>query len=294
MPLQYPIRAASQLTGLPVDTLRAWERRYQAVVPARVGRGRLYSEADIRRLQLLRNAVDSGHAIGQVASMTDQALEELHRAGPNQDRAIRSALEPVLKAIQAYDYPAANEELGRLALLLPPGELVHNAVLPLMRQAGDNWEQGVFQIAHEHLLSACVRNLLGGLVRRQDSRAGAPRILLTTPAGELHEFGILGAAILGVAHQFQVSYLGPNLPAQEIRFAAESLSPRAVVLGLMEMNATAAVRADVKRLSRELPAGVELWIGGTGRKHFAESPKGNTVVIDDLAAFERHLERLKA
>jgi len=31
----YPIRAVSKLTGLSVDTLRAWERRYRAIVPRR-------------------------------------------------------------------------------------------------------------------------------------------------------------------------------------------------------------------------------------------------------------------
>lgn len=300
MPVQFPIRAASQLTGLPVDTLRAWERRYQAVNPRRAGRGRLYSEADIRRLLLLRHAVDGGHAIGQVASLSDDALEELHLAATtaqkvrlDADRGVFQALEPILKAIQAYDYAATNEELGRLVLLLTPSELVHKAVLPLMRLAGENWEKGLFQIAHEHLLSACVRNLLGGLVRRQDTRNGHPGILVTTPSGEQHEFGILAAAMIAVAHQFQVAYLGPNLPATEILFAAQNLAPRAVVLGIMEMNATPAVRVEVERLDRELLTGVELWIGGSGRKVADHPASDKTIVIDDLVGFERHLERLK-
>jgi MerR family transcriptional regulator, light-induced transcriptional regulator len=300
MPVQYPIRAASKLTGLPVDTLRAWERRYQAVNPSRAGRGRLYSEADIRRLLLLRHAVDGGHAIGQVASLSDDALEELHltattaqKARPDADGGVFQALEPILKAIQAYDYAATNEELGRLALLLTPRELVHKVALPLMRLAGENWEKGRFQIAHEHLLSACVRNLLGGLVRRQETRNGHPGILVTTPAGELHEFGILAAAMIAVAHQFQVAYLGTNLPATEILFAARNLAPRAVVLGVMEMNATPVVRAEVERLGRELPNGVELWIGGSGRNVAGHAASDRTIVVEDLAGFERHLERLK-
>jgi MerR family transcriptional regulator, light-induced transcriptional regulator len=299
--VQYPIRAASQLTGLPVDTLRAWERRYQAVNPSRAGRGRLYSEADIRRLLLLRRAVDGGHAIGQVASLSDDALEQLHLAGttaqkdrPDAGLGVFQTLEPILRAIQAYDYSATNEELGRLALLLTPSELVHKAVLPLMRLAGENWEKGIFQIAHEHLLSACVRNLLGGLVRRQETRIGHPGILVTTPSGELHEFGILAAAMIAVAHQLQVAYLGPNLPAAEILFAARNLAPRAVVLGIMEMNATPAVRAEVERLGRELPKSVELWVGGSGGRKLAGPPASDkTIVLEDLAGFERHLARLK-
>ncbi|MCX6620756.1 MAG: MerR family transcriptional regulator, partial [Acidobacteria bacterium] len=61
MPTLYPIRAVAKLTGIPVDTLRAWERRYRAVTPDRSARGRLYSDAEVRRLLLLRTAVDGGH-----------------------------------------------------------------------------------------------------------------------------------------------------------------------------------------------------------------------------------------
>ena len=43
----YPIRVVSRMTGLSVDTLRAWERRYQAVSPSRDDRGRAYSDAQV-------------------------------------------------------------------------------------------------------------------------------------------------------------------------------------------------------------------------------------------------------
>ena len=38
-PARYPIRAVSRLTGIGIDTLRAWERRYGAVTPVRDDRG---------------------------------------------------------------------------------------------------------------------------------------------------------------------------------------------------------------------------------------------------------------
>ena len=47
----YPIRAVSRLTGIGIDTLRAWERRHQAVTPVRDDRGRMYTDADIARLR---------------------------------------------------------------------------------------------------------------------------------------------------------------------------------------------------------------------------------------------------
>jgi len=304
MPVQYPIRAASRLTGIAIDTLRAWERRYHAVTPDRSSRGRLYSDADMQRLLLLRAALEGGYAIGQVASLADAELRNLVRASPplsrSQSREVdtRTALpelRPLLDSLASFDYSKTNEELGRLALLLRPAELVYRVVLPVLKLTGDNWENGTFQIAQEHMFSACVRNLLGGLVRLQTPAHGASGLLLTTPATELHEFGILSAAMLAVWHEFPVAYLGPNLPAGEILSAAEKCAPRVVVLGIMQTNATPAVRQEIHRLAAELPPATELWLGGTGAAEAATGMlRSGALILEDLPDFEQHLTRLKA
>ena len=73
--MKYPIRTVSKMTGLGIDTLRAWERRYDAVRPHRDDRGRLYSDADVQRLRLLRDAVANGHAIGRAARFDVRELQ---------------------------------------------------------------------------------------------------------------------------------------------------------------------------------------------------------------------------
>lgn len=73
----FRIGAVSRQTGVPTDTLRAWERRYQVVAPSRnEGRNRLYSQEDINRLSLLKRLVDSGFAIGTVAALPLELLKE--------------------------------------------------------------------------------------------------------------------------------------------------------------------------------------------------------------------------
>ncbi len=72
----FRIGAASRLTGIPVDTLRIWERRYQVVSPKRSqGADRLYGREDIKRLSLLKKLTDRGHAIGSIAHLPDAELE---------------------------------------------------------------------------------------------------------------------------------------------------------------------------------------------------------------------------
>src|SRR5271166_5312561 len=273
--VHYPIRAAANLTGLSIDTLRAWERRYQAVTPIRGERGRVYGEGHIRRLILLRDAVARGHAIGQVAGLGDSALEKL-LVGPvsaaktlepdKTKQPVSDALIPVVTAIESFDYATANFHLGRLATLLPVDRLVSEVVLPLMTLVGDRWLDGTLSIAQEHMTSSILRNLLGGLVRLNTSSNQSQRILFATPSGEMHEFGILAAAMLAVAGGFEALYLGSSLPALEIVAAAERTSPRAVVVGIKASEPTQATMDELRLLAAKLPKTAELWIGGSNVK----------------------------
>ncbi len=79
----YRIGAVSRLSGIPVPTIRMWERRYQVVTPDRTeAGGRLYSRTELDRLMLLKAAVDAGHAIGTVARLPDEDIRaRLHGSG---------------------------------------------------------------------------------------------------------------------------------------------------------------------------------------------------------------------
>lgn len=79
----YGIGAVARLTGIRLESLRAWERRYRLVTPRRsASNQRIYTREDIVRLQLIRQLVDRGHAVGSVATLSEQALRDrlqLHR-----------------------------------------------------------------------------------------------------------------------------------------------------------------------------------------------------------------------
>ena len=77
----YRSGVAARLSGVPVDTLRIWERRYSVIGPQlSSGRQRLYSLADIRRLAVIKQLVDMGHPIGTVASLSKDELLAMQAA----------------------------------------------------------------------------------------------------------------------------------------------------------------------------------------------------------------------
>src|SRR5689334_7767843 len=128
----YPIRAAARLTQLSIETLRAWEKRYKAVEPVKQKGIRLYSDSDIERLSLLRHAIQQGHSIGQASQLSNTELLSLRDSVATSGvlGAIDPPIERILAAIDEFHYAAADRELGRLASLMVPRDLIHNVVLP--------------------------------------------------------------------------------------------------------------------------------------------------------------------
>jgi DNA-binding transcriptional MerR regulator len=259
----YPIRAASRLTQLSIDTLRAWEKRYAAVKPVRKNGIRFYTDADIERLKLLRRALGHGHSIGHAARMTNVDLETMldRPARPLASRHAERPLESILEAVDHFDYARADRELGRLASLMSPRDLIHEVALPLLRLTGEQWHQQRMRISQEHLMSQLLGNLLGGIIRTYAPEHPAASILTATLSDDLHEFGILAAAILAAGSGLRVIHLGPNLPTKEVLFAAKRSGANVVLLSLTHVPDSQLRERDLRSLRAGLPTNVELWLG---------------------------------
>lgn len=75
---RYRSSAAARMVNIPVATLRVWERRYNVVGPTQAPSGhRLYSSQDVRRLVLIKQLVNKGHAIGMLARVDTARLQDL-------------------------------------------------------------------------------------------------------------------------------------------------------------------------------------------------------------------------
>ncbi|HWI19236.1 MAG TPA: MerR family transcriptional regulator [Vicinamibacterales bacterium] len=255
----YPIRAVARMTGLSVDTLRAWERRYQTVVPARGERGRAYTDRHVDRLKQLAALVAEGHAIGSIAGLSDAELQRLRRSTEGVKPAPEPGvdLEPLFRAMKQYDLETIEAQFYRYSLLLPPTELIFTVVLPALRETGARWASGVVAPAQEHLVSGIIRGVLGGLLRTMP-RPGAPRVAFATPAGERHELGLLAGAVLAAAAGYSVLYLGPDLPPGEIARAVQKSEAGVLVL------AGTAPDVDYSELRtlKRIPENVSIWTGG--------------------------------
>ena len=290
--LHYPIRAVAQMTGLSLDTLRAWERRYEAVTPRHGDRGRLYTEADVNRLRQLGQLVAQGHAIGTIARLEDAQLTQLVASSTaliaaEQPLIAAARLDDITAALDRYDLATIEKTLNRFAAVLPPRELIVAVVLPLLSDIGDRWQAGTLRPAQEHLVSAIVRSVLGGLLRALTRTDVSPRVVFAAPSGERHELGLLCAAVLAAAEGFGVVYLGPDLPASDIWHAAARAEARIVVVSLTTPGAV--TRAELRVLSQS-PRGIALWVGGPASQDLLSMTGTDARHIESLPAVVPLLE----
>ena len=276
---RHPIAVVAQRTGLSQDLLRVWERRYAAVTPRRAGSRRRYSDSDIARLTLLHAATRAGRGIGQVAQLSDTALEALVAEDERARERLAARLSPPAPATpvaettrildeslafaRALDAVGLDDLLRRAAARIGVAGFLETIAAPLLRLVGAEWHAGRLSPAQEHLVSSVVHAIAAETLR-SFATPGAPRMLVTTPAGDRHA---IGAAIVGAAaaaEGWNVLYLGADLPAGEIADAARTSGARVVALSVVYVDGRQRVLDELRALRAALPAPLPLLVGGTG------------------------------
>ncbi len=305
---KHSIQVVANRTGLSADVIRAWERRYKAVSPERSETlRRLYTDEDVERLRLLREATLAGRRIGDVAHLQVEALRALviedSRENARLDRpTIRETsrgaplyLERCLRAATSMDSRELEIQLNRAALELDVASLMERVLSPLLKQVGELWLEGKLSIAHEHMTTSLVRALLDSL-RGAFSRPSADLTLVaTTPAGQHHELGALKVAVLGAVEGWQSTFLGANLPAREIAAAAVELGARVVALSVVYPERDPALESELDELGALLPGRARLIVGGDSAHHYESIvSRSGGVVRDDMESLRRELRQIAA
>lgn len=274
-------------TGLSPHVIRIWEKRYGTIKPVRSGGNqRLYTEADVERLALLKEAATAGHSIGRIARLPTEQLAALPSQNVGATLPLRSTarhlppalmqagpelLETAFKAVEQMDAAGLERALDQASLSLGQIGLLGQVIAPLVERIGDAWREGRLKVAHEHIASAVIRTYLGYVARPHALHESAPVLLATTPAGQLHELGAALAAAAAASQGWRVTYASPSLPAEEIAAMALHGHARAVALSIVHPADDPALPAELNRLRRLLPQHVTLIFGGRAAGAYAKT-----------------------
>jgi DNA-binding transcriptional MerR regulator/methylmalonyl-CoA mutase cobalamin-binding subunit len=306
---RYPVRLVSLRTGLTPHVLRAWERRYRVVTPSRTDGGqRLYSEVDVERLTLLRRLTERGHGIGRLASLGLDELVKLDEASaseatpgsPFEARRARSfdggaheVTEAALRAVQRLDAVELQAILERAAVTLGVPDFLDRVVGVVLEEIGQGWQARSVSVAQEHLATGVVRRVLGWLLGVYEVNGVAPRLVVATPPGQVHELGALMVAVSAAAEGWAVTYLGPDLPVTDLVSAVAQTGARAVAISVVYVPDDRDVAAALRETRASLPARVPLLLGGRAAAAIlAEHEVAGLMVINSLPELRTQLRRM--
>lgn len=278
-PIGFPIGYVSSYTGLSTHVLRAWERRYNAVKPNRSAGGRrLYSQADIDRLSLLKRVVDSGHAISNVARLATTKLNELiERCEPFEISGQKNANVPpdmgvaapdelvsvCLRAVTRLDTASLNQKLKEGAIAYGRQILIDRVIKPLMEQVGNRWSEGSLGIVHGQFAAAVVYAQLGNMLFEYYERSfQKPCMLIATPAGQFCYLGAMAVAVTAQDQGWEPIFLGFNLPAREVATASDALSPQLIALSITCRVNDVFMEGEIEKVSASINGRCPLVVGG--------------------------------
>ncbi len=294
---QYLISTVSKRSGVKSDLVRAWERRYQAVTPTRTTGGhRVYTDQDIARLKLLNQATSNGHSISQIAQFSLDELKKLLKDEPIDNlvdtyKDTQSPTEKVFLAedyikkcyasILAFDARELESHFENAIVELGAQSFIEHLLEPLLTMIGDRWKTGELRPVHEHMASSIIRSLTYILRNNSPCAPNAPKMIVSTPIGQLHELGALLAAIIAELKGWQVTYLGANLPSEEIAAAVKYTNARAVTISISFCTDDHIVPKEIRRLKKLIGNDVALIVGGRAASHFKP-------VLDEVGVLNIH------
>jgi DNA-binding transcriptional MerR regulator/methylmalonyl-CoA mutase cobalamin-binding subunit len=255
----YEINEVAKLTGLAAARLRAWERRYAVVRPARMPNGyRAYTAEQVALLRAFARLIDAGERIGDLA---DEGIEEVLARAEQFDMA-GSTHGELLEAVVAYDRDRlehlVQDEIETRGL----AGFAREVVMPFAIEVGDLWALGKIPIAVEHLASEVVVHALKAGLRSQ--RGDGPICVAALLPHERHEWGFLCCLADVQEMGWQIHYLGADLPPDEIVEVAWKREAQAVALSASDPTNVEPLLTTLVQLPDRLPPRAFAVIGGSG------------------------------
>lgn len=276
----YNIGVVSRMTGIPVATLRVWERRYKFPKATRTTGGhRLYSEEEMVRLRWVKASIDEGMQTSQAI----RALRSRERTGRIPELTPPAALAPapapaprltptlsespldvfrgrLVAAFVRHDLAEAEQLLGEILAVYALETIVLDVIRPALVDIGEGWVSGQIDVATEHLASHFIRQrLMLWLISGPPVHPVQPIVLACAPE-EWHEISLLMLGVLLRRRRWPVAYLGQAVPLIDLAKFVREMKPPAVVVAAM----TEAPAKQLLELAHWLPEA-----NGQGRPYLA-------------------------
>ena len=292
------IHRVAKITSLSKDVIRVWERRFGLLKPTRgANRYRNYSDEDIALLRFLKEQLDAGGSIGELAKLGREELLGRARASAPRvsfvDNTFSRLLLELLSPLNPFDRVIFEKRLNGAVAFVPFEEALHGILLPLQEKVGQLWHENHIDVAIEHYVTKQIQQKTFSAMNQLPVAEFGAKVVVACPPGEEHDIAALTVAYRCRVRGCRVYYLGANVPVASLANLCGKVEPDLTImsfpLALSDDKATELVQA----LADDVSPVSNLAVGGHGalamRNVFERS---HIEVLEDFSELDHRLDRL--
>lgn len=305
---KHPIQVVARRTGLNPDVIRAWERRYDTVAPERASNGRrLYTDADVEKLTLLRRATSAGRRISDIANLsiselyslieTDEVAAAQARVIPSErpnTGSVMEHFEECLDAITAMNSSQLKASLIKADKSLGIPFILEDLIRPLISHVRDECRRGNLRQCHERVATATVRSYMYNLASSENRPDNQHNIIITTPIGQRYDLIALRMAVAANFYGWNAIYLGTELSTDEVAYACEQTRSSTLALGIASPADDPHLANTLRELRSKLGTRTSLIVGGKAVTGYTEVIQDiNATMVQTIGELRMELDRLR-
>jgi DNA-binding transcriptional MerR regulator len=223
--MKLSIASLEQLSGVPVHTIRMWERRYNALKPLRSeGNTRFYSDDQLKRLLNLVSLTQSGLKISKACALNAQEVDQFLALAMDHtistDAHFEMGISQLLKYGLTYNEFEFDKVLNAMILKYGVSTCYQQLIYPLLQRLGLMWQRDHICPAQEHFVSDIIRRkLMVAIDGIPLNKKPTLTWLLFLPEDETHDIPLLFSSYLLRSQGFKVLYLGASVPLESLKDA---------------------------------------------------------------------------
>jgi len=291
----YNIDQFSKITNIPKLNLRTWENRYSYLKPLRTETNiRVYSDDLLVRGINTKLLLENGLKISKISKLNDEEIQaaiEQIQFSDNKDIKVSYYLNNfIISAINFDEY-----KFNRLFIkALNEFDFIvfyKVIILPLLQRVGLLWLTNKMSPSQEHFLSEMIKQKLYTLIDRTAvNNSSKERWLLFLPENEFHEIGLLFAKYILSLKEYNVLYLGDNLPIDSLSGVAEKHKVDNILLFLLANYSIKMSEQHLQKLNKIFPQGQIFVVTPNKNIKFPKQKETRITLIHDLDSFIKLLD----
>jgi methanogenic corrinoid protein MtbC1 len=237
-------------------------------------RYREFDDEDVQLLLYLRQQIDQGRSIGELAAEGREAL--LRRLAAPTAAAVQelqdaTLIEELVQYLQQLDMKRLETRLAECAIHCSFATLLHTVLVPLMHRLGELWSTQKISIVSERLATTLLQQRLLTMLQVTAPGADLPLLLCACPPGEFHVLGLLTFAYTMQQDGWQVCYLGPDLPLSDLLYGCQQLRPALVAVSMTHVTDAARCLEVLHDIDTTVASTYCTFVGGQGIARYQRS-----------------------